>query len=82
MATKKPNEAVAQGVVDPAPVNAEKKIPLDKLRRSCVKLFGVTPSTFDGATVGLTGKKFTVAEMQEIIDRWLHTPIGYGKEAK
>lgn len=66
----------------PAPVEkteAERKIPIDKLRRSCVKLFGVTPSTFDGATVGLVGK-FTVAEMQAHIDKWLNTPVSLGRK--
>lgn len=53
---------------------AERKIPIENLRRSCIKLFGITPSTFDGATVGLTGK-FTVNEMQTIIDKWLNTPV-------
>lgn len=55
-----------------------RKIPIEKLRRSCVKLFGVTPSTFDGATLGLTGK-FTVEEMQAHIDKWLNTPVSLGK---
>jgi hypothetical protein len=58
---------------------AERKIPIDKLRRSCVKLFGVTPSTFDGATVGLTGA-FTVEEMQARIDTWLNTPVNLGQK--
>lgn len=58
---------------------AERKIPIEKLRRSCVKLFGVTPSTFDGATVGLEGK-FTVTEMQAHIDKWLNTPISMGQK--
>lgn len=57
---------------------AGRKIPIDKLRRSCVKLFGVTPSTFDGATVGLDGR-FTVAEMQTHIDKWLNTPVSLGQ---
>ncbi len=56
------------------PVKTERKIPLDKLRRSCVKLFGVTPSTFDGATVGLTGS-FTVDEMKARITAWLNKPV-------
>ena len=64
----------------PAPkAEAERKIPIEKLRRSCVKLFGVTPSTFDGATVGLTGK-FTVEEMKIHIDKWLNTPVSLGQE--
>ena len=48
----------------------ERKIPLEKLRRSCVKLFGISPSTFDGAAVGLTESKYTVEEMRAIIDKW------------
>ena len=42
----------------------ERKIPL-------VKLFGISPSTFDGAAVGLTESKYTVGEMKAIIDKWL-----------
>lgn len=57
---------------------AQRKISIEKLRRSCVKLFGVTPSTFDGATVGLEGK-FTVTEMQAHIDKWLNTPVSLGR---
>ncbi len=57
----------------------ERKIPIEKLRRSCVKLFGVTPSTFDGATVGIAGK-FTVAEMQAHIEKWLNTPVSLGRK--
>lgn len=64
----------------PAPKAEEgRKIPIEKLRRSCVNLFGVTPSTFDGATAGLTGK-YTVAEMQVHIDKWLHTPVSLGRK--
>ncbi len=59
----------------------ERKIPIEKLRRSCVKLFGVTPSTFDGATVGLpAGSKYTVEEMQAHIDKWLNTPVSLGQK--
>lgn len=58
---------------------AGRKIPIDKLRRSCVKLFGVTPSTFDGATVGLKGA-FTVEEMQTRITTWLNTPVSLGQK--
>lgn len=58
---------------------AGRKIPIEKLRRSCVKLFGVTPSTFDGATVGLTGT-FTEEEMQTRISAWLNTPVSLGQK--
>lgn len=53
----------------------ERKIPLEKLRRSCVKLFGISPSTFDGAAVGLTESKYTVKEMRAIIDKWLKKEV-------
>lgn len=59
-------------------VEAGRKVPIEKLRRSCVELFGVTPSTFDGATVGLKGK-FTLDEMQAHIEKWLNTPVSLGK---
>lgn len=52
------------------PVKAERKISIDRHRRSCVKLYGISPSTFDGATVGLTGD-YTTEEMQAIISKWL-----------
>ena len=52
-----------------------RKIPLEKLRRSCVKLFGISPSTFDGAAVGLTESKYTVEEMRAIIDKWLKKEV-------
>lgn len=51
-----------------------KKIPIENLRRSCGKLFDVTPSTFDGATVGLSGK-YTVEEMKAIIKGWLEKEV-------
>ncbi|WP_295761126.1 hypothetical protein [uncultured Oscillibacter sp.] len=65
----------------PAEKTAEgRKIPIEKLRRGCVNLFGVTPSTFDGATVGIpAGSKFTVEEMQAHIDKWLNTPVSLGR---
>ncbi len=63
----------------PAKQEAARKISIEKLRRSCVKLFGVTPSTFDGATAGLVGK-FTAAEMQAHIDEWLNTPVDLGQK--
>lgn len=54
--------------------NPGRKIPIEKLRRSSGKLFGITLSTFDGATVGLTGR-YTVAEMQAIITKWLKKEV-------
>ena len=60
---------------------AEKpKFPLDRLRRDCLKLFGVTTSTFDGATFKLNGN-FTVEDIKEKIDKWQKKKIKF-KESK
>ena len=51
---------------------------LERLAKDCFELFGVSPSTFAGATCGLKpgkDKKYTVAEMKEIIEKWLKKPI-------
>lgn len=73
--TKDAAEFAAVEAAEPvvAPVT-EKKIPIEKLRRSCLKLFGITPSTFDGATVGLTGS-YTVKEIEAIIKKWLNKEV-------
>lgn len=73
------NKATAPAVAEATVTPVARKIPIEKLRRGCLKLFGITPSTFDGATVGLTGK-FTVAEMQAHIDKWLNTPVSLGRK--
>ena len=78
--TSKPSGAAA------APVPAPVKYPLARLRRDCRKLYGVSTSTFDGATVGYKPEeKFTVAEMGDIIKVWRDAPIQRsetGKEGK
>lgn len=47
-----------------------------QLRKHALEIFGVTLSTFDGATCGIKAKTYTIAEMQEIILKWKN------KEAK
>ena len=61
--TNKPSGAPAASA--PAPV----KYPLARLRRDCRKLYGVSTSTFDGATYGMTGK-YTVEELRAHIENW------------
>lgn len=51
------------------PVVAENKHSIEKLRANCYKLFGVTSSTFDGATHGLNDE-YSVEEIKKIIERW------------
>ena len=56
---------------------AEQTYTLEKLRANCKKLFGVSTTTFAGATAALPNKKqYTVAEIKKVIDEWLK------KEAK
>lgn len=62
------------------PISAEgTKFPLERLRQDCLKLFGVTTSTFDGATFGKT-EKYTVDEVKKFIEAWQKTPIKFKKE--
>lgn len=53
---------------------AATKFELARLRKDCLRLFGVTVSTFDGATFGLTGR-FTVEEMRNRINKWKNARV-------
>lgn len=50
-------------------LRAERRYPVGKLRENCRKLFGVSASTFDGATLGMGGE-YTVEEMKKRIRDW------------
>lgn len=67
MANKVKSEAVET-------VKSEPKFPIEKLRQNCLALFGVSSSTFDGATHGLNGE-YTVDEMKKTIEKWQKTSI-------
>lgn len=56
--------------------NTEPKFKLFKLRENCAQLFGVSDSTFAGASDGLKNDEYTISEMKNIINTWLK------KEAK
>jgi|GEM_PF-985177 len=45
------------------------KFTIQRLRKDCYNIFGVTTSTFDGAVFGLDGE-YTVEEMRRHIDAW------------
>lgn len=45
------------------------KYTVGKLQENCRQLFGVSTSTFAGATYGMTGK-YTVEEMRAHIEAW------------
>lgn len=77
MADKK-NEAVADNTEKTAP-SSKPKFTLERLRQDCLKIFGVTTSTFDGATCGKSGK-FTLDEMKKIIEDWQNAPVKFNKK--
>lgn len=70
MAVKKETATAEQATVEAAA--EEKKFPIEKLATNCRKLFGVSSSTFAGATAGMTGK-YSVAEMKAHIEKWGRT---------
>lgn len=65
----KTKQETAAAEVKTEAASASRKFSLDRLRKDCLKLFGVTVSTFDGAAFGLTGR-FTVEEMRARIEKW------------
>lgn len=76
MASKKTEaeETVTAEVVEI--VKTEPVFSVAKLRAHCVKLFGVTQSTFDGAMFGHS-EDISIKGAKAIIDEWL-----YGKGGK
>lgn len=63
------SEAKAAKEKTDAPAPAEQTYELSALRSSCVKLFGVTTSTFDGAMQGRM-EPLSIAEVKTIIENW------------
>ena len=64
----------------PVKASEEPKFPYEVLKNNCVKLFGVTSSTFIGATIGMEGKEYSIAYMKQIIGGWLKKPINLKEE--
>lgn len=67
---------------EPKKAPEEKKFPYAVLAANCVKLFGVTSSTFAGATIGKEEGTYTVSEMKGILDSWMKKPVKTKKEDK
>lgn len=64
-------------------VKVEAAYELASLREHSRELFGVSVSTFDGATSGLDrSKKYTKSKIKNIIEEWGKTPIGLRKESE
>ena len=69
--TQPPVEAAEANVEEAkAAAPAEPTFTIDQLRQSARVLFGVSVSTYDGATDGLSGE-FTVQDMKNHINKWL-----------
>ena len=66
-------EVAAGKASEPAVRKKEMKrtFAISTLRESCVKLFGCTTSTFDGAFFGCADKEYGIEEAKEIIKKWL-----------
>lgn len=46
-----------------------RKFPIKKLQENCMELFGVSTSTFAGATYSMAGE-YTIEEMRAHIEAW------------
>ncbi len=65
---KKDTKTATAAAPDKAP--APQRFTVAKLRENCRQLFGVSSSTFDGATNGMTGT-YTVEEIKVHIEKWV-----------
>ena len=54
------------------PAKKEPTFTLATLRAGCVKTFGCTSSTFDGA---FFDKEYTISEAKKIIEEWLKKEV-------
>lgn len=63
------------------PAQVTPKFTIERLRKECYRIFGVTTSTFDGATYGLKDK-FTVEEMQKHLDEWRKKRVNPANKSK
>lgn len=51
-------------------VTEEKKFQLEELKKNCMKLFGVTSSTFAGATANIPDGEYSIQEIKQHIETW------------
>lgn len=67
---RKGDTAAETLVAEQAVSTTEPKYTLEKLKEHSVKIFGVSESTFIGATIGLTDKEYSVNEIRNAIEKW------------
>lgn len=65
---------MSKGKTKKQPVKKARKYSVEKLGENSIELFGVSSFTFAGATYGVEGE-YTVEEMKEIINNWLHEEV-------
>lgn len=58
-----------EAAATPTQGKTAKKYTVEKLQENCRQLFGVSTSTFAGATYGMTGT-YTVEEMRVHLETW------------
>ncbi len=71
MATNKTNMKPASA----EEITNEKKFPLNVLKANCTKLFGVTSSTFAGATTDVSDGEYTIAYINNKVKNWLKKEV-------
>jgi hypothetical protein len=71
-----PETAASEAVTaqDGTETAAEPKFPIAKLRAKCLHVFGVSVSTFDGATHGKTGE-YSIDEIKQALKEWGKTEV-------
>ena len=57
------------------PAKKEPTFTLATIRAGCVKTFGCTSSTFDGAFFDKEDKEYTISEAKKIIEEWLKKEV-------
>lgn len=82
MAKENANTEAKTTATEVPKTSAEPKFPYAVLAANCVKLFGVTSSTFTGATIGKENGEYTKSEMKSIIDAWMKKPINMKEDKK
>ncbi len=70
MSRKDAEVDVAPNVTPESTEDNVKRFPLSSFRKNCIKTFGITTSTFDGATFRLEEKEYSLDEMKSIIEKW------------
>lgn len=56
----------------PVEVTDAPKYAIEKLRKNCIELFGITTSTFDGAMFSVAETELTIDDAKDIIDKFLY----------